>query len=407
MKTIGIVAEFNPFHNGHKYLIEKAKEATKADNVIIISSGNFVQRGTPAFIDKSIRAKAAVQNGADVVFELPTVYSTASAELFARGAISFLDMLNCVDYLCFGCETENIKLLPKIACILNNEPDEYKLLLNTQIKKGHSFPKARMETLCNYCASNGIATELEVRELISSPNNILAVEYLKALKFLNSEIKPVAIKRLGSGYESTNLDNIYASATGIRNSILNNDEQSVNKHIPSNAIEQLYSKYILIDDFNAILSYKLATEDDYSVYYGINEELSNRINSLKDKFTDITSFISLLQSKNNTYSSISRAILHIILSIKNNDIDMYINNGYHKHARLMAFNSDTKILSLIKEKSNLSIISKLSSYYEQCTDNEKKMLDSSIRIDNIYKYIYQNKYNDYLTNEFQRQIYIK
>ena len=125
MKTIGIIAEFNPFHNGHKYLIDKAKKITKAENVIIICSGNYVQRGEPAFYDKTIRAQAALQNGADLIIELPVVYATSSAETFAYGAIDLLNKLNCVDYLCFGCETLNINVLPTIAKILIDEPVDY------------------------------------------------------------------------------------------------------------------------------------------------------------------------------------------------------------------------------------------------------------------------------------------
>ena len=140
MKTMGIIAEFNPFHNGHKYLIEKAKKITGAENAIIVCSGNYVQRGMPAFYDKSLRTKAALRNGADVVLELPCCYATASAETFAASAVKLLDSLNCVDYLCFGCETDNIKVLPNIVSILLKEPDDFKNMLSLYLKNGYSFP---------------------------------------------------------------------------------------------------------------------------------------------------------------------------------------------------------------------------------------------------------------------------
>ena len=155
MKTLGIIAEFNPFHNGHKYLIDKARKVTGADNIVIICSGNYVQRGTPAIWDKGVRTKMALLNGADAVFELPYFYSTASAETFAHASVKFLNDLNCIDYLCFGCETEDINILPVVASILLEEPEEYKTYLAKYLKTGISFPKARINALNKYCRLNG------------------------------------------------------------------------------------------------------------------------------------------------------------------------------------------------------------------------------------------------------------
>lgn len=408
MKTVGIIAEFNPFHNGHKYLIEQAKQITDAGNVIIITSGNFMQRGTPAFIDKSLRSKIAVDNGADAIFELPVCYSTASAELFARAGVSFLDKLNCVDYICFGSETGNITLLSEIARLFNQEPKEFKTILNEFSKKGLSFPKARMEALCQYCSHNNIATENEVREILSSPNNILAIEYLKALNYFNSNIKPIAIKRIGAGYSSTDLNLEFASATGIREAILNNNTKNLEKYIPQSCYKDLlFSKNIVLEDFDTILGYKLISETSFSQYLGINEDLSNRINSLKNEYTDIHSFLSKLQSKNYTYSALSRALIHIQLSIKTSDVDKFIDNGYHRFARLLAFNKNSNILSLIKAKSDLTIISKLYDYYNECDSISKDMLHMCINSDNIYRLVYMSKHKENLPLEFERQLYVK
>lgn len=408
MKTVGIIAEFNPFHNGHKYLIDKAKKITNADNVIIITSGNFVQRGNPAFIDKSIRSKIAVNNGVDAVFELPVCYSTASAELFARAGIAFFDKLNCVDYICFGCETDNLKILPKVACLLNEEPEQLKLLINNFTKQGLSFPKARMEAMCQYCSTNSIAPDYEIREILSSPNNILAIEYLKAIKHFNSKIKPVAIKRIGAGYESSNLEQEYASATGIREAILSHNINSLKDFVPQLGYDDLInSKYLVLDDFSAILGCKLVSETIFSKYIGINEDLSNRINSLKKEYTNISAFISSLQSKNYTYSAISRALMHIQLSIEWEKVDKFINNGYHTFAKLLAFNKNSKILSHIKANSSLTIISKLYDYYNSCDEISKEMLDMCIGADNLYRLIYMMKHQEKLPLEFERQIYVK
>ncbi len=407
MKTVGIIAEFNPFHNGHKYLIEKAKKITNADNVVVITSGNFVQRGYPAFIDKSIRSKIAISNGVDAVFELPVCYSTSSAELFARAGISFLDKLNCIDYICFGCETNNLKLLPQIACLLNNEPTQLKELINEFTKNGLSFPKARMEALTEYCKSNNIANEFEVHEILSSPNNILAIEYLKALKHFKSSIKPVAIKRLGASFKSSDLNQEFASATGIRQAISENNITNLSKFVPKPGYNDLINaKTLDFEDMNSILGYRLLNETDFTKFLGINQDLSNRINNYKKEYIDINYFIAQLQSKNYTYTAISRALLHIVLSIETKTVDNFIDNGYHTYARLLAFNRKSKILSLIKENSELNIISKLSDYYNSCNILSKEMLDMCINADNVYRLTYMLKHKETLPIEFERQIYI-
>lgn len=408
MKNIGIIAEFNPFHNGHKYLIEKSKALTCADNVVIISSGNYVQRGTPAFIDKSIRSRFAIDNYADVVFELPYYYATASAELFARASVSFFEQLNCIDYLCFGCETENFDLLNKLSRILHEEPSYFKELLSQNLKDGYSFPKSRMNALRKYCSDNNISNEDEVFKILSSPNNILAIEYLKSLLYFNSTIKPIPIKRLGSSYDSTKLDEEYASATGIRNAISNNKLDSIKKFVPENCYEQMStSKYITINDFNEIIGYKLLNQNDFTIYNGINEDLSNRINKYKQDFSSVETFIDVLKSKNYTYSAISRALLNIALDTTKEKLELFISNNYHQYARLLAFNKNSDILTIIKSNSKLDIISKMNDYYNDCSNISKDMLDMCIKADDIYRMIYSTKFNEQLPNEFNRQIYIK
>ena len=405
MKTIGIIAEFNPFHSGHKYLIEKAKKITNANNVVVICSGNYVQRGTPAIFDKTLRAKAAVLNGADVVFELPVIYSTASAETFARASVKFLDLLGCIDYLCFGIETDNIKALPTLAKLLTNEPDDYKNMLSMYLKNGFSYPKARSKALSDYCNENNILNSLQVSQIIDQPNNILAIEYLKSLRLFHSDIKPVAIKRQGAGYNSNDLERGFASASGIRNEIINNNP--IDNFIPSNC-SPLYSvsDYISTDDFSRILGYKLITEKKFNKYYGISQDLSNRINNYKSDFTNISDFVKNLQSKNYTYAGISRALLHIVLDIKTEDVEDFISDGYMKYGRLLAFNNKSSVLSVIKEKSSIDIVSKFSTYYNETNGITRKMLDIGLNADNLYRMVYMTKYTKTIPDEFKRQIYV-
>ncbi|MCI8955712.1 MAG: nucleotidyltransferase [Eubacterium sp.] len=405
MKTIGIIAEFNPFHNGHKYLIEKAKKITHADNVVIICSGNFVQRGTPAIFDKSIRTTAALQNGADVVLELPVIYSTASAETFAHAAVRLLDKLNCVDYLCFGCETENIKALPIITNILLTEPEDYKNMLAVYLKNGFSYPKARAKALTDYCNENNILDGYMLNQILEKANNILAIEYLKALKKFHSKIKPLAIKRVGSSYNSDNLDDKFASATGIRKAL--NSNQAINNFIPKNCID-IYedTNYIELNDFSTILGYQLIKTNDFSNYYDLSEDLSNRIKNLKSNYFNIESFIEELHSKNYTYSGISRVLSHILLNITANDMAQFISNDFFDFVRVLGFKKENNILTKIKENSSLDIISKFSTYYNNSTNETRKMLDINIRADELYRMVYMNKYGKMIPTEFERQICI-
>jgi len=190
--VLAIIGEYNPFHNGHLYHLKESKEKTHTDYTIAIMSGNFVQRGNAAILDKWTRAKIAILNGVDLVIELPCIYSISSAENFAMGAIKILNSLKIVDSVSFGTEIDDITILEEFADILTDEPAEYKSLLSHELSKGISYPKARENALLMYL--NDIR---KYANILSSPNNILAIEYLKAMNLTNSEIFPVSIKRIG------------------------------------------------------------------------------------------------------------------------------------------------------------------------------------------------------------------
>lgn len=190
--VLAIIGEYNPFHNGHLYHLNEAKKVSNASYSIAIISGNFVQRGNVSIVDKWTKAKMAILNGIDLVLELPCIYSISSAENFASGAIRTLNSLKIVDTLSFGCELDDISILKEFAQILTDEPEEFKSLLSHELSKGISFPKARENALLMYL--NDIRRYANV---LSSPNNILAIEYLKALNMTNSSIEPLSIKRAG------------------------------------------------------------------------------------------------------------------------------------------------------------------------------------------------------------------
>ena len=406
MTTIGMIAEFNPFHKGHKYIIEKAKSITGADNVIVVCSGNYVQRGKPSIIDKTIRTKAALANGVDAVFELPVYFATSSAERFARAGVQFLNDLGCVDYLCFGCETEHIKMLPLIANVLEDEPDEYVALLKMFLANGDSFPKARSNALKEYIGNTKGISENEIEITIKSPNNILAIEYMKAIKHFDSKLKPLAIKRVGSDYASLDTTDDFVSATAIRNQMKQgNDIKSL---VPPDAYMHYEdAKPIFMNDFDLLLGDALIKSNDFSEIFGVNKDLSNRIKNQKNNYTDIKNFLMQIDSKNNTKTGISRALLHTILIIQKEDVRRALENNYFTSARLLGINRGSNLISVINDNSKIPLIGKFTTHYENSTGIDRKLLDIQLYADEIYRLVYMTKYKEIIPNEFERQIVVK
>jgi len=211
MKVAGIVTEYNPFHLGHEYQLIETKKRLDVDYIVVVMSGNFVQRGEPALLNKWERTQLALIGGADLVIELPTPYACSSAELFAKGSVNLLNQLNCVDYLVFGSEQGEIAPLMELALFLNNEPANYKNALHSELKLGLSYPKARMNAIH--------ATFTNANTLLKGSNNILGIEYLRALHSFESSIQPITIKREGSSYLNESLTHVLPSATAIRSFI--------------------------------------------------------------------------------------------------------------------------------------------------------------------------------------------
>ena len=245
-KVLGIIAEYNPFHNGHLYQIEEAKKQTGADYVIAIMSGNFTQRGNTSLVNKWVKANMALQNAVDIVIELPTIYSISSAENFSEGAIKILDSLKVVDTLCFGTETADFAALNNIANILYNEPKEYISMLNHELGKGVSYPKARESALMMYL--NDIK---RYANILSGSNNILAIEYLKALKKLKSDMKPYSIQRKKVYYNDEKIVDEFASSTAIRKLVAREQYDELRKVVPKDSYillgEEIKRGNIVID----------------------------------------------------------------------------------------------------------------------------------------------------------------
>lgn len=423
MKIVGLITEYNPFHNGHLYHIRKAKEITGADYVIVVMSGNFVQRGAPAIMPKHIRAEVALAAGVPLVLELPVCFAAGSAEYFAQGAVSLLGSLGCVDSICFGSECGDFALLEKIARVTADEPEEYKLLLKEYMAKGHSFPSARQQALEKYLGEN-------VREILEQPNNILGIEYIKALCKTHSSMKAYTIKRIVSDYHEDSLNGGYSSASAIRKLLAHAgrslrleedgmfDEPGLSEvlarletEVPAECIRFLeethYTRYpIYENDFSAILKYRLLTEtrETLTEYVDVNTEIANRILNHLNQFITIDQFCNLLKTKDTTYARVSRCLFHILLNIKDADMELFQKSGYAQYARVLGFRKDgRKLLSVIKKQSSIPLVTKLLRQ-EALSDAGQRMMEQDIFAANLYESIVTDKYKQPFLNEYKQQV---
>lgn len=299
-KVLGIVAEYNPFHNGHLHHLEEAKKLTGATYVVAVISGNFTERGSTALIDKWYRAEMALKCGVDLVLELPTLYATSSAENFADGAIKLLNSLKVVDYVAFGAETANVDILSELADVLYHEPKEYKNILTTELKKGISFPKARENTLLMY-----LNNSKKYSNVLSSPNNILGIEYIKALKKYKSKIEPVAISRFETGYNDSDFSGNIASATAIRNIVKNGGFDILRRLLPESSysilMDNIKQGHFVTDlsAFEKEIIYTLRKMDikEIANLPDVSEGLEFAIKNAANSCNSVTEFLNIIKSK--------------------------------------------------------------------------------------------------------------
>lgn len=409
MNTVGIIAEYNPFHNGHAYQLAKAKEITGADHCIVVMSGNFVQRGVPAMMDKYLRTRAALLSGADLVIELPVHYATASAEYFASGAVALLDRLGVTDYLCFGSECGDLHALSSVADMLLSEDDGFKSLIKQRLKSGMSYPQARNDAFC--AALPHLA---EQADILKSPNNILGLEYLKALKKRNSRITPYTIVRKGAGYHEDTLQSSYSSALAIRESIsAKNDIRFMKEQVPDSVYELMEISFgksfpILPDDISALLAYRMlqCEAKGFRRYFDIDDILSDRIKKCLPAYRDFTSFCNTLKTKNMTYTRIARSLLHLLLDLSQEDIDVFRAEDYVYYARILGFKKESApLLSAMKADSSIPLIIRLANDAKLITSpNGRKMLQQDIRASHIYSLLIQQKFGQNLQNEYRQKV---
>lgn len=414
MKTVGIIAEYNPFHNGHAYQIARAKEVSGADYCIVVMSGCFVQRGAPAFVDKYTRAEAALKNGADLVLELPVFYALGSAEYFASGAIALLDKLGVTDALCFGSECGDISVLSEFAEKLLGEDDIFKKVLDRQLRRGQSYPNARNAAL------QASAPHLNAyMNVLMSPNNILGIEYCKALLRRKSSIQPYTIRRAGASYHDASLSSSYCSALAIREAVNQSGSLSdIRPLIPESAYELLMPLQgkacpVLPDDASLPLHYQLLSEQykGYTNHPDIDQTLSDRIIRKLPSYRCFTDFCEQLKTKNRTYTRIARSLMHILLQINKSDLAAFQAEDYVYYARMLGFRKEAKpLLSALKSRSGIPLLSKLADADSLLSANGLRMLDKDIYASHVYQSLVQHKFPAAwnvipdMGNEYKRQI---
>lgn len=398
MKVLGIITEYNPFHNGHIYHIEKSKQITQADFVIAVMSGSFTEQGNISIYDKFKRATIAVENGVDLILELPTIYANSSSEYFANASISLLNSINIVDCICFGSEAGNIDLLSNISNKIINNEDRIWKDISSNLKQGISFAKAREQSITKY---------LNTEEIIefSKPNNILAIEYLNSLSKLNGKIKPYTINRNSSNFNDTNIskDKIYTSATSIRNHIYEKKEISDLKSlIPQNMLNIVCNiEPTFNDKLLNILKYKIITSSkkDLSNIYEVTEGLENRIISAISNSNTYDELIENIKSKRYQMSKIKRILNNIILNITKDDFErIYKSNEQYAHI-LKISKRGKALLSQIAKNSNIPLITSVNdNVLNSLSDIQRSMINIDILATNIHSILNNENINKDYTN---------
>lgn len=398
LNITGIITEYNPLHNGHKYHISKSREITNSDGIICVMSGSFMQRGIPAIMDKWSRTKMALDNGVDLVIELPVLYSLSSAEFFSYGAVSILNSLGIVNNICFGSECGDIETLLTMAKILDTEPIEYKRLLISYIEKNYSFAKSRSLAIKEYIGGSLQITD-SLETMLNSSNNILGIEYCKSLLKLNSKIIPHTIARLGASYNSNILENEFSSATAIRAYLKNGEGVDVlKKNLPSNVLQlindlkALQYPFIFEDAMLPFLKYKVAScEDKLSNIPDAGEGLHNKIKKSIESSTNYNDLIHSAKSKRYAYTRISRILCQYFVGFEN-----FNTNNLRKepcpYARILGFNkTGAEILKAAKKTSTIPLYTKIPKL-------QNDVLKLDLQATKVYSLLNQNiAYNsDYL-----------
>ena len=414
MLVLGIITEYNPFHNGHLYLLQKSKELTGADFSIAIMGGNFLQRGEPALWNKWVRTKMALMAGIDLVIELPFVFASQDARGFAQAGVKLLNSLGFVDYITFGCENEKIETFSKIAALIRKDPPFFKKIIKEELKKGVNFPKIREKAIVSFYQKynhglTGLSLD-EISNFLRQPNNILALEYMISLQKLKSNIKVLPVKRIGSSFFENKLEGRYSSATAIRKQI----SQYHNSHnilslktlkttMPFSSYQVISEQLkeginpILFSDFDQIIFNKLRSTSvqDLKRINGVKEGLENKVKKAAISTTSMEELIAEIKSKRYTRTRIQRIIIHSLFNLTKQEVDNFNKTG-PLYCRVLGMTEKGRsILRKAKLNSKLPIVQKLKNFYKhnKCLGNDTvlNMLNYDILATDIYVLAYKKR----------------
>ncbi|MBR1635381.1 MAG: nucleotidyltransferase family protein [Lachnospiraceae bacterium] len=408
MSVIGVIAEFNPLHNGHIELLNHARTGLKAEYVVVVMSGDFTQRGNPAMISKYDRAKLALKHGADLIIELPVIASTSSAETFAKSGIAHLNATGIVTHLLFGCEDANMEMFRTAANLASSDSMDYHKTINAFVKQGDSYAVARQKAI--QMQQKGV--ELPP-DFLSKPNNILGVEYVKALASDVYDIEPVCYPRTSSAHDSKKLGGAAASGSAIRNAMETNQAQAAQPSIPDDVMKLLrfnaqFRTLLRSSDISQLLHYKLISSDDFSEYLDCNEDISNKINKMKDRFVEFENFCSLLKSKDLTYARISRVLLHIALGITAEDRDNLEFCNFAPYLRILGFSkAGTALLTHIKNSARVPFFLSPQGGMPQLNTVEQSILKKDVYASDVYRTLLTSKSGRVFPTEFTRKFELK
>lgn len=452
MKVAGIIAEYNPFHKGHQYHIEETRKKTGADYIVVVMSGDYVQRGEPAIADKYMRTQMALSGGADLIIEMPAIYATASAEYFATAGIGILDQLGCVDYLSFGSEWADMKDFLAYASLFLEEPEEYKQLLQEQLKLGKKFPEARAfaagKVLFNSKPDQAIA-------FLKEPNHILGIEYIKAIKRRNSSIEPVVIKRKGNHYHESKLTKGYSSATAIRQEMYHfyrefnkrnsydieaygNEKCGNTEKNSGDRLRDIYNKekeqpqvfekalcgeyqpfiegflqknFVTWEDLMPYLDYTFLLKNKViGKYFGMNLDLARRFQNIFKPGLSFEALIESLHARQITDAALRRVLLHIVLHMKYYPFLEEAKDIPVPYARILGFSkAASPLLKEIRQKASIDIIQRPAEGKKLYTNGsaQAQIYSIDIRTADLYEQIAARKAGREAISEFTRQQVIR
>lgn len=400
MKIVGLITEYNPFHAGHLYHMQQARELTGADYCVVLMSGSFVQRGEPAIFDKYRRTKAALLAGADLVLEMPVAFSTASAHEFAAYGVALLSAIG-VDAAVFGSECGQIEILKQAASALNHESAEFQERLRKGLKAGLTYPQARAKAL---------EMEDTWASVLTSPNNILGIEYLRAAEDLHSPMEFYTISRKGSGYhEDTLADANFPSASAIRGIIRNSlskDKDLLDilaSHLPA-VTHPAYTGAVpvFVDDFSELLNAAvLQLQATFSIA-DLSPELAARLAKPPYFPLSFEERIQALKTRQLTYTRVSRALLHLVLGMREEDISRWKEEGYALYARILGFRRQSSpLLSCLHKKSSIPLITKMADAAQNLSPSALALLEQEVYASHLYQTVrmkrsgvFQNEYTE-------------